>query len=58
MSTKFPKVLIIYNSRINMADQHGVSIREWFADWPKEYLAQIYSGGEIGENTFCGYNFI
>jgi hypothetical protein len=56
-NTKYPRVLILYNSKINMVDQHGVSIREWFADWPKEHLAQIYSGGESGENTFCGSNF-
>ena len=54
---KYPRVLIIYNSRINKADQHGVSIRGWFADWPKGNLAQIYSGGEVGEESFCKYNF-
>ncbi|PKP41358.1 MAG: hypothetical protein CVT93_08500 [Bacteroidetes bacterium HGW-Bacteroidetes-10] len=53
----FPRVLIIYNSRINTYDQHGVSIRGWFADWPKENLAQIYSGGEVGEFSYSGYNF-
>ena len=56
-SSKYPRVLIIYNSRINKADQHGVSIRGWFGDWPKENLAQIYSGGEIGDEVFCNYNF-
>lgn len=55
--SKYPRVLIIYNSRINKADHHGVSIRGWFGDWPKENLAQIYSGGEVGEEVFCGYNF-
>ena len=53
----FPRVLIIYNSRINKADQHGVSIRGWFGDWPKEKLAQIYSGGEVGDESFCAFNF-
>ena len=42
-SIDYPRVLIVYNSRINTFDQHGVSIRGWFADWPKENLAQIYS---------------
>ena len=55
--SKYPRVLIVYNSRINKADQHGVSIRGWFRDWPKENLAQIYSGGEVGEEVFCKYNF-
>jgi len=53
----YPKVLIIYHSRINKADQHGVSLRRWFADWPKENLAQIYSGGEVGKEVFSKYNY-
>lgn len=57
MKNKYPRVLIIYHSRINKADQHGVSIRGWFGDWPKENMAQIYSGGEVGEEVFCSYNF-
>jgi glycosyltransferase involved in cell wall biosynthesis len=56
-NSSYPRVLLVYNSRINKADQHGVSIRGWFGDWPKENLAQIYSGGEEGEETFCKYNF-
>ena len=56
-TSKYPRVLIIYHSCINKADQHGVSIREWFADWPKENLAQIYSGGEVGGEKYCDYNF-
>jgi len=56
-NNKYPKVLIIYHSRINKADQYGVSIRGWLDEWPKENLAQIYSGGEVGEETFFGYNF-
>ena len=53
----YPKVLIIYISCINKKDQHGVSIREWFADWPQDRLAQIYSGGEVGIEKFCGYHY-
>jgi glycosyltransferase involved in cell wall biosynthesis len=56
-NSDFPRVLIVYNSRINQVDTHGVSIRGWFADWPKQSLAQIYSGGDIGDETFCGFNF-
>lgn len=54
---EFPRVLIIYHSCINKKDTHGVSLREWFADFPKENLSQIYSGGEVGEERFCAYNF-
>jgi len=56
-SIDYPRVLIVYNSRINTFDQHGVSIRGWFADWPKENLAQIYSGIENEEASFSSSNF-
>lgn len=52
-----PRVLLILLSCINKADQHGGAVREWFADWPTENLAEIYSNGEVGEERFCGYNF-
>lgn len=54
---EYPRVLIVYLSCINEADQHGVSIRNWFAEWPRDRLAQIYSGNERGEQRFCGHNF-
>lgn len=54
---QYPRVLIVYLSCINKVDQHGVSLRNWFADWPKDHLAQIYSGNERGTERFCGYNF-
>lgn len=50
-------MLIVYMSCLNRIDQHGVSLRNWFADWPEENLAQIYSGGEVGAERFCGHNF-
>jgi hypothetical protein len=56
-SSEFPRVLIINHSRINAVDPHGVSIRTWFAEWPRENLAQIYSGGESDDEGFCEYNF-
>jgi len=53
----FPRVLVVYHSCINLADQHGVSIRGWFAQWPKENLAQIYSGQESGRGEFFGSSY-
>jgi GT2 family glycosyltransferase/glycosyltransferase involved in cell wall biosynthesis len=53
----YPRMLIVYHNCINNADQHGVSIRGWFSDWPKDRLAQIYSGGESGSERFCGHVF-
>lgn len=54
---KYPRVLIIYHSCINKADPNTVSLRNWFADWPKDSLAQIYSGNEVGDQRFCGHTF-
>lgn len=54
---RYPRVLIVYHARLNKADQNGVSIRGWFGDWPKENLAQIYSGNEMSNDPgFCSQN--
>jgi glycosyltransferase involved in cell wall biosynthesis len=54
---KYPKVLIVYHSCINKADASCVSLRNWFAEWPKDRLAQIYSGNDLGEEHFCGQTY-
>lgn len=56
-SEEYPRTLIVYLSCINQTDQHGMSLRNWFADWPRERLAQIYSGNERGDERFCGHTF-
>ena len=56
-ATELPRVLIVYLSCINDVDQHGVSLRSWFAEWPRERLAQVYSGNERGDERFCEHNF-
>ena len=53
----YPRVLMVHISCLNMTDQHGLSLRSWFADWPKELLAQIYSGAENDGEKFCGRNY-
>ncbi len=53
----YPRLLIVYMSCLNQSDQHGVSLRNWFADWPKDRLAQIYSGADLGGEKFCGHTF-
>lgn len=40
----FPRVLIVIKSQINDVDSTGMSLRNWFHNWPSESLAQIYSG--------------
>ena len=54
--TDFPKVLIIVKTLINDIDSGGASLRNWFKEWPREHLAQLYSGVAINRDPFCGFN--
>ncbi|WP_129127760.1 glycosyltransferase family protein [Geomonas oryzae] len=54
---RFPNVLIISKSIINDRDSAGASLRNWFMQWPKENLAQLYSGVLFEGESFCGTNF-
>ncbi len=53
-SEALPRVLVVAMSRVNIADAHGIMFRSLFADWPKDKLAQIYSGGSTGDEGFFG----
>lgn len=53
----FPKVLIIIKTLINDIDSGGASFGNWFKEWPREHLAQLYSGVAIDRDLFCGFNF-
>jgi glycosyltransferase involved in cell wall biosynthesis len=55
--TDFPKVLIIVKTLINDIDSGGASLRNWFKEWPREHLAQLYSGVATDRDPFCGFNF-
>jgi glycosyltransferase involved in cell wall biosynthesis len=57
-SESYPRVLIMHTTSINVADAqaYSYSLREWFKEWPKEHLAQVYSGHE-GREQFCGANY-
>lgn len=52
----FPRVLIVYKSRINAEDGFNVSLRGCFREWPTKQLAQIYSGGVVGEGASAETN--
>lgn len=52
-----PRVLLVTMSRVHDVDQNGVSIRNWFGGWPRESLAQIYSGGEVESPPFCSRTY-
>jgi len=55
---KFPKVLIIVKNRINQVDGPSAALRNWFYEWPKENLAQIYSYQGVIAEKFCGNNYL
>jgi hypothetical protein len=42
--------------RVNAADNanNGLLLRNLFGDWPRESLAQVYSGGDNGDEGFFG----
>jgi hypothetical protein len=54
--SEYPKILICSLSRIHRRDRqsNNLLLRNLFADWPRERLAQIYSGGERLDEGFCG----
>jgi hypothetical protein len=47
-------------SRINATDaaNNGLLLRNLFSAWPREQLAQIYSGGSNGDQGFCGHEYL
>lgn len=54
--TYYPRVLIVAMGRINAADtsNNGLLLRNMFGSWPKGCTAQIYSGGDNGDDGFFG----
>ncbi len=56
---KYPRVLVVVMGRINAADNfnNGLLLRNLFARWPKENLAQIYSGGDNGDAGYFGHYY-
>lgn len=52
---RYPRVLICTLSRLNSGDNDGnnLLLRNLFTEWPREQLAQIYSGGGNGDEGFC-----
>jgi glycosyltransferase involved in cell wall biosynthesis len=56
----YPRVLVVVLGRINRADNanNGLLLRNLFADWPRENLAQIYSSGDNGDAGYFGHNYL
>lgn len=56
---RFPRVLIVAKSKIGDIDSAGGALRNWFREWPRDRLAQIFSGVPTGGGAdFCGSNFL
>jgi glycosyltransferase involved in cell wall biosynthesis len=53
----YPRVLIVSKSLINDRESAGASLRNWFKEWPKECLAQLFSGVAFDTGAFCSSNF-
>lgn len=55
----YPRVLICMLTRVNADDtlNNNLLLRSLFADWPKDRIAQIYSGGSNGDRGFCGQDY-
>jgi hypothetical protein len=41
-------------SKVHHDDPDNLLIRSLFGDWPKENLAQVYTGNYFGKGEFCG----
>lgn len=53
----FPRILIVAKTKINEIDSLGASLRNWFMDWPRENLGQIFSANPANSNDFCSHNY-
>ena len=53
----YPRVLFLHMTKIYLNDPVNLLVRSFFADWPKENLAQVYSGQYLGKGDYCGSYF-
>jgi glycosyltransferase involved in cell wall biosynthesis len=53
---KYPRVLVVVLGRINASDKfnNGLLLRNLFAQWPRDNIAQIFSSGDNGDAGFFG----
>lgn len=53
---RFPRVLLVTKSQIGDIDSGSAALRSWFKEWPRDHLAQVFSGGAPVANPFCSRN--
>lgn len=54
---QFPRVLLVTKSQVNDVDSAGAALRGWFKEWPRDHLAQVFSGAPAVGNAFCATSF-
>jgi hypothetical protein len=54
VSEDYPRVLLVHMTRVYQEDAVNLLLRTLFGEWPRENLAQIYTGSYRGVGTFCG----
>lgn len=50
---KFPRVLLLNMTKVHSVDAQNLFVRTLFGDWPRENIAQIYTGSYAGTGEFC-----
>lgn len=56
--SSYPKVLILSMTKIKADESVNLLIRSQFGGWPKNNIAQIYSGEVQGIGEFCGHYYL
>lgn len=51
---KYPRVLLLHMTKVRLDDPVNLLVRTLFGGWPKENIAQIYTGHYSGTGEFCG----
>ena len=50
----YPRVLLVHMAKVHADDPINIIVRTLFGDWPRENIAQIYTGCYSGTGEFCG----
>ncbi|MHB9024885.1 MAG: glycosyltransferase [Armatimonadota bacterium] len=58
MSGEYPRVLIMTKTKVNPIDGMGASLLNWFHNWPRTSLAQLYSSDALGSVDLCAQNYL
>lgn len=54
---KYPRVLFVTKTPVGRTSGQSASLRQWFQDWPRDHLAELYSGGSDEDVGFSGTRY-